>query len=133
MQILIVITLSLTLIGFILYKINKKFGLQEIITTVLIALVIGVGSSFLTEKKEKIVQNIFKQKYENSTNSKILKIKAQRLNNKNVSSSNKFIYKFDLIVSKKDKEFVCTINEVIIKKIEDEFIIGNYKESCIEK
>lgn len=133
MQILIVITLSLALIAFILYKINKKFGVQEIVTSIVIALVIAFGTSFLSEKKEVNVQNIFKEKYEKATNSKILKISAQRLNNKNVSSDNKFIYKFDLIINKNNKEFVCTINEVVINKIEDEYVIKPYKESCTEK
>ena len=66
-------------------------------------------------------------------NIEILKLSTELLNNKNISSSKRFLYNFTYIINKDNKEFVCSANKVEINKIQDEFIITKYKEVCQEK
>ena len=63
-------------------------------------------------------------------------LESELLNNKVVSSKDKFIYKFTYLVKKENKEFLCTANEVEINRIQDNFVFKNFlnlKEECIEK
>ena len=58
------------------------------------------------------------------------------MNNKVVSSKTKFVYEFTYLVTKDNKEFLCTANNVEINKIEDNYIFKNFsdlKEECVEK
>ena len=53
-----------------------------------------------------------------------------------VSSKDKFVYKFTFTVLKEDREFLCTLNNVEINKIKDEYIFVNFdglKEECFKK
>lgn len=133
MQMMVFLLIFAAIAAFIIYKINNKFEVKEGLL-LLGVLVLGILAIILfIDKKEETVPNIFKAQYEKETSSKILKFSAKRLNNKNLSSSSEFIYTFDYIVNKNDKEFVCTIENISIKKIEDEYIIDKYKENCKEK
>jgi hypothetical protein len=65
---------------------------------------------------------LFKEKYEKEKNITIESLSAELLNNKVVSSKDKFIYKFTYIISKENQEFLCTVSDVEINKIEDNYI-----------
>jgi hypothetical protein len=92
---------------------------------------------FLYEKnQENFFPNLFKEKYEKEKNTIIEGLKAELLNNKVVSSKDKFIYKFTYIIKKDNQEFLCTTSNVEIDKIEDNFIFKNFsdlKEECFKK
>jgi len=136
MQIIVFALVLITLVAFIIYKVNNKFETKEIIILVSLIIITVVTTIFLTNKKEELVPKMFKEKYEKEKNVTILKLSYERLNNKNISSKSNFIYKFDYIIEKDGKESVCTANEVSIKKIEDEYIFGDFnsfREECINK
>lgn len=136
MQIMVFALILIALVAFIIYKVNNKFETKEIII-LLILIVISIATTvFLLKEQKEVVPNIFKTKYQKEKNVMILKLSHERLNNKTTSSKTNFIYKFDFIIKKDDKEFVCTVNNVIIKKIEDEYIFENFNtlnEKCVSK
>jgi len=136
MQIMVFALVLIALAAFIIYKVNNKFETKEILI-LLSLIVIGIGTTlFLLQEKENKVPKIFKEKYQTSKNTEILKLSYTRLNNKNVSSNTNFIYNFDYIINKDNKEFFCTSKAVKIKKIEDEYIFENFNrldEKCIAK
>lgn len=136
MQVLVFAVVLIVIIAFIIYKVNNKFGTKEIVILVFLIL-IGISATiFLLKKSENTVPELFKEKYQTSRNIEILKLSATRLNNKNVSSKKDFIYDFDYIVIKNNKEYLCTSKNVKIKKIEDEYIFENFdtlNEKCISK
>ena len=136
MQFIVVILLAIVLVAFLMYKINNKFGTKEIIILILVIIVSILVTNITLKNQEEKVPNLFKTKYENTKNSKIEKLTYERLNNKTVSSKTEFIYNFDYIMKKDDKEFVCTAKSVKIKKIQDEFVFENFDgldETCDEK
>lgn len=136
MQIMVFALILIAITAFIIYKVNNKFETKEIVILVIL-IVIGISTTvFLINEQKELVPEIFKTKYEKEKNVTILKLSHERLNNKDLSSNSDFIYKFDYIIQKDDKKFVCTSNDVKIKKIEDEYIFENFNnlnEKCISK
>lgn len=136
MQIVVVILIAIVLVAFLIYKMNNRFETKEIAILVLVIIVsIAVGNMTIKNQEQK-VPNLFVTKYEKEKNSKIEKFTFERLNNKTVSSNSEFIYDFDYIVKKDDKEFVCNAKGVKIKKIQDEYVFekfNNLNEKCDEK
>ena len=133
MQIMIFVLILIALVAFIVFRVNNKFGTKEI--TILISLIIiSIGGILYSlQENETKVPEIFKERYQANKNAKILKFSFERLNNKNVSSSTEFIYNFDYIISKDGNEYVCSLKNVVIKKIEDEYIFNNFDkldENC---
>ncbi len=136
MQIIVFIVVILALVGFLIYKINKKFGIKEFFILLAVFAITLIGSNIFMKSTAGTVPDIFKEKYEKEKNVEILKLSYERLNNKNISSSTNFIYNFDYIIKKENKELVCTAKKVRIKKIEDEYIFENFNklnEECNKK
>lgn len=136
MQVMIFALVLIALVAFIIYKVNNKFETKEIVI-LLILIVITIGTTvYLFNKEEEKVPDIFKNKYQNEKQASILKLSYERLNNKNLTSKTNFVYNFDYIIKKDDKELVCSAKNVKIKKIEEEYIFENFKnlnEKCITK
>jgi len=136
MQIIFFIAVFIVLLAVIIYKINNRFQTKELIiffSIIVISIILGV---YFLDKKENVVPQLFKEKYEKENNAKIDKLSFERLNNKTVSSSTNFIYNFDFIVLKNNDEYVCSIKNVKIKKIEDEYVFENYEnleQECSKK
>lgn len=133
MQILIAILIILSLLAFIVYKIDNRFDKKEIIIYFVIVLVSAITYNIYEKNQSEKLPNSFKEKYFAKNNIEILKLSSELLNNKDISSTRNFIYKFTYIINKDGKEYLCTANEIKIKKIEDQFIFENFsnmKEEC---
>ncbi|QKF81365.1 hypothetical protein [Halarcobacter ebronensis] len=136
MQITLVAILFIALLGFIIYKINNRFALKELIILVSIIVVSVLALVMLLRNEEEKVPQLFKTKYEQNRKVTISKMSYERLNNKYITSKTEFVYNFDFIISKDNKELVCEVKNVVIKKIEDEYIFENFNtmdENCQEK
>ena len=136
MQIIIGIAILIIVVTLILYKVNNQFEKREFIILLLIVVISTIAMILYEKKQEQFFPNMFKEKYSKEKNLTIDGLTAELLNNKLVSSKNKFIYKFTYLVKKEDKEFLCTMTNVEINKIENNFIFKNFndlKEECIEK
>ena len=136
MQIIIAIAVLIIVITLILYKVNNQFEKREFIILLLIIIISSIAYGLYEKKQEEFFPNLFKEKYEKEKNIIIESLSAELLNNKVVSSKDKFIYKFTYLVKKENKEFLCTANEVEINRIQDNFVFKNFlnlKEECIEK
>lgn len=133
MQILISIIIIIILIGYIIYKIDKKFEKRDgFILTAVIIIVIAIFVMYQKNQKD-FLPNQFKEEYKKEKNAEILKLSSELLNNKDVASKKHFIYRFTYIINKNDKEYLCVVNNVEINKIEDEYIFGKWTEECKEK
>lgn len=136
MQIIITFAVILIIATIILYKINNRFQKKELLILFSI-IILTTGIMFLYEKnQENFFPNLFKEKYEKEKNTIIEGLKAELLNNKVVSSKDKFIYKFTYIIKKDNQEFLCTTSNVEIDKIENNFVFrdfSNLKEECFKK
>ncbi len=136
MQIMLIAIFFIFLIAYIIYKVNNKFEVKELTILFFIIVLLSILSYMFLEDKKHEVPELFKEKYEKVNNVKIEKFSFERLNNKMVSSKTNFIYNFDYIVKKENKEYICNVKNVKIKKIEDEFIFENFNslnEKCIQK
>ena len=136
MQIIIAIAVLIIVLTLVLYRMNKRFEKKELLILLFIVILSIAGTVLYEKKQEEFFPNMFKEKYEKEKNLIIESLKAELLNNKVVSSKDKFIYKFTYLIKKENKEFLCTINEVEINRIEDNFVFKNFsdlKEECIEK
>ncbi|RXK11610.1 hypothetical protein CP965_12630 [Halarcobacter mediterraneus] len=136
MQIMLIAIFFIFLIAYIIYKVNNKFEIKELTILFFIIVLLSILSYMFLEDKKHEVPELFKEKYEKVNNVKIEKFSFERLNNKMVSSKTNFIYNFDYIVKKENKEYICNVKNVKIKKIEDEFIFENFNslnEKCIQK
>lgn len=136
MQIIIAIAVLIIVLTLVLYRMNKKFEKKELLILLFIVILSIAGTVLYEKKQEEFFPNMFKEKYEKEKNLVIESLKAELLNNKVVSSKDKFIYKFTYLIKKENKEFLCSINEVEINRIEDNFVFKNFsdlKEECIEK
>ncbi|MFY9089426.1 hypothetical protein [Arcobacter aquimarinus] len=136
MQIIIALAILIITATVILYLINKRFEKKEFIILLVIILLSFITYIFYENKKENFFPNMFKEKYEKEKNVIVEGLKAELLNNKVVSSKDKFIYKFTYLIKKDNKEFLCTANEVEINRIQDNFVFKNFsdlKEECLEK
>ncbi|RXJ83221.1 hypothetical protein [Arcobacter cloacae] len=136
MQIIIALAILIISATVIIYLINKRFEKKEFIILLIIILLSIIAYVFYENKKENFFPNMFKEKYEKEKNVVVEGLKAELLNNKVVSSKDKFVYKFTYLIKKDNKEFLCTANEVEINRIQDNFVFKNFsdlKEECIEK
>lgn len=136
MQIIIAIAILIILITIMLYKVNDRFEKKEFIILLLIIIISTIGFTLYEKSQENFFPKMFKEKYEKEKNVNIEGLTAELLNNKVVSSKDKFIYKFTYLVKKENKEFLCTTSNVEIDKIENNFVFkdfSNLKEECIEK
>ena len=136
MQIIIAIAVLIVAITLILYKVNNQFEKKEFIILLLIIIITSLAYVSYEQNQEEFFPNMFKEKYEKEKNLTIESLSAELLNNKVVSSKDKFIYKFTYIVKKENQEIVCTTTNVEINKIEDNFVFKNFsdlKEECLKK
>ena len=136
MQIIIAIAVLIFAITLILYKVNNQFEKKEFIILLLIIIITSLAYVSYEQNQEEFFPNMFKEKYEKEKNIPIEKLSAELLNNKVVSSKDKFIYKFTYIIKKENEEFLCTTTNVEINKIEDNFVFKNFtdlKEECLKK
>ena len=133
MQILITIILIIILIGYIIYKMDKKFEKKEAMILTSVIVVIILVFTLYQKNQNNFLPNKFKEEYKKEHNIEILKLSSELLNNKNVSSKKHFIYKFTYIINKNDKEYLCVANNVEINKIEDAYIFKKWSEECKEK
>ena len=136
MQIIIAIAVLIIAITLILYRVNNQFEKKEFIILLLIIIITSLAYVSYEQNQEKIFPNMFKEKYEKEKNLTIESLSAELLNNKVVSSKDKFIYKFTYIIKKENQEFLCTTTNVEINKIEDNFVFKNFsdlKEECLKK
>lgn len=133
MQIIVAIAILIIVATLILYKVNNRFEKREFIILLLIIVITAVAYNSYEKTQEEFFPKMFKEKYSKEKNGTITELKAELLNNKDVSSKTKFVYKFTYLVKKDDKEFLCTASNVEINKIEDIFIFTNFselKEEC---
>jgi hypothetical protein len=136
MQIIIAIAVLIIALTLILYKVNNQFEKKEFIILLLIIIISSIGYGLYEKTQEEFFPNMFKEKYLKEKNVEIQGLTAELMNNKVVSSKTKFVYKFTYLVTKNNKEFLCTANNVEINKIEDNYIFKNFsdlKEECVEK
>jgi len=127
MQIFIAFLLLLTLLAFIIYKINNRFEKKEFISFTLIV-VIGLGGYlFYESQQEEYFPNKFKAKYYETKQLHINKLSYKLLNNKNITSKKYFVYSFTYLINKDNTDYLCTAPKVEIEKIEDDFIFKNFK------
>ena len=136
MQVIIIISILLIIGTVIIYKINDKFEKREFVILLGTIFLATIGFLFYENSKENYLPNLFLQKYEKENNTKIKSLNYELLNNKVVSSKDKFIYKFTYTILKENSEFLCTLDNVEINKIKDEYIFVNFsqlKEECLKK
>ena len=136
MQIIITISLLLVIATVIIYKVNDKFEKREFIILLATIFLLTIAFLYYENKQDNYLPNMFIKKYEQEYKTTIKSLDYELLNNKVVSSKDKFVYKFTFTVLKEDKEFLCTLNNVEISKIKDEYIFVNFnslKEECFKK
>jgi len=136
MQIMLIAVLFIVLVAYIIYKVNGKFEGKEFGILIAVLVLSGILTYALIEDKKQEVPEVFKTKYEKTHEVKISKFSYERLNNKMVSSKTNFIYDFDFITLKDGKEYLCSVKNVKVVKIEDEFVFENFDkldEKCTKK
>ena len=136
MQIIIMISLLLVIATVIIYKVNDKFEKREFIILLATIFLLTIAFLYYENKQDNYLPNMFIKKYEQEYKTTIKSLDYELLNNKVVSSKDKFVYKFIFTVLKEDREFLCTLNNVEINKIKDEYIFVNFdslKEECFKK
>jgi CTP:phosphocholine cytidylyltransferase-like protein len=133
MQILISVILIILLVGFVIYKIDGRFGKKEFLILTSIIIVIGLVFTMYQKNQENSLPNRFKTEYKKQNGIEILKLSSELLNNKYVSSKKHFVYKFTYIINKDEKEYLCVADNVRINKLEDEYIFEKWTEDCTEK
>lgn len=136
MQIIIGIAIFIIIATLILYKVNNRFEKKEFLILLAIIVISTIGYTMYENNQKNFFPKMFKEKYEKEKNVVIEGLESELLNNKVVSSKDKFIYKFTYLVKKENKEFLCTTNEVEINRIQDNFVFKNFsdlKEECLEK
>ncbi len=131
MQIIILSIIVFIILAFIMYKVTselqkKRFGLFAFFCIFILACILAYY-----EYKSDDLPKIFKTNYEKVNKIKIYKLSSQKLNNKNISSTTKFVYKFTYILNKKNKEYLCIAPNVQINKVANKFIVKNL-ENIIE-
>ncbi|WP_198305526.1 hypothetical protein [Arcobacter vandammei] len=136
MQVIITIAILLVIATIVIYKVNEKFEKKEFYILLVTIFIATCGFLYYEYKSENLLPNMFKQKYEQEYKNNIKSLDYELLNNKVVSSKDKFIYKFTYTVLKEESEFLCTLNNVEINKIKNEYIFVNFsnlKEECFKK
>lgn len=136
MQVIIIISILLIAATIIIYKINDRFEKREFVILLGTIFLTTIGFLFYENSKENYLPNLFLQKYQKDNNTKIKSLNYELLNNKVVYSKDEFIYKFTYTLLKDDSELFCTLDNVKINKIKDEYIFVNFselKEECLKK
>jgi len=136
MQIIIGITIFIVIFTTIIYKINDRFEKREFIILLVIIFFVTISIIWYEKSDENYLPKIFKEKYEKDKNLQIRSLSSELLNNKVLSSKDRFVYKFTYLVNKNDKEFLCTMENVEINRVEKKFIFKNFAnltEECIEQ
>ena len=136
MQIIITISLLLIIATVIIYKVNDKFEKREFIILLATIFLLTIAFLYYENKQDNYLPNMFIKKYEQEYKTTIKSLDYELLNNKVVSSKDKFVYKFTFTVLKEENEFLCTLSNVEINKIKDEYIFVNFndlKEECFKK
>ena len=136
MQIIFGIAIFIIVVTLILYKVNNQFEKKEFIILVVIIIISSIAYTLYENKQDEFFPKMFKEKYEKDNNITNKGLSSELLNNKMVSSKTKFVYKFTYIINKDDKEFLCTVSNVEINKIEDSYIFKNFKdlkEECTQR
>lgn len=136
MQIIFGIAIFIIITTLILYKVNNKFEKKEFLILLVILVISTISYTMYENNQENFFPKMFKEKYEKEKNVVIEGLESELLNNKVVTSKDKFIYKFTYLIKKDNKEFLCTANEVEINRIQDNFVFKNFsdlKEECLEK
>ena len=133
MQILISVILVIILVGFIIYKIDGRFGKKEFLILTSLIIVIALVFTIYEKNQKNTLPNKFKTEYKKQNGIEILKLSSELLNNKYVSSKKHFVYKFTYIIKKGEKEYLCVADNVRINKLEDEYIFEKWTEDCTEK
>ncbi len=136
MQIIIAIAVLIVAITLVLYKVNNQFQKKEFIILLLIIIITSITYRLYEKNQEEFFPNMFKEKYLKEKNLTIEGLNSELLNNKVVSSKDKFVYKFTYLIKKENKEFLCTVSNVQINKIENDFVFKNFndlKEECVLK
>lgn len=136
MQIIITISLLLIVATIIIYKVNDKFEKREFFVFLGIICITTIGFLFYENSKENYLPNLFIEKYEKEYKTTIKSLDYELLNNKVVSSKDKFVYKFTYTVLKDENEFLCTLDGIEINRIKEEYIFINFssiKEDCLKK
>ncbi len=126
MQIIITISLLLVIATVVIYKVNDKFEKREFIILIATIFLLTIAFLYYENKQDNYLPNMFIKKYEQEYKTTIKSLDYELLNNKVVSSKDKFVYKFIFTVLKEDNEFLCTISNVEINKIKYEYIFLNY-------
>ena len=136
MQIIITISLLLVIATVIIYKVNDKFEKREFIILLATIFLLTIAFLYYENKQDNYLPNMFIKKYEQEYKTTIKSLDYELLNNKVVSSKDKFVYKFIYTVLKEENEFLCTLSNVEINKIKNEYIFVNFnslKEECFKK
>lgn len=136
MQIIFGIAIFIIITTLILYKVNNRFEKKEFLILLVILVISTISYTMYENNQENFFPKMFKEKYEKEKNVVIEGLESELLNNKVVTSKDKFIYKFTYLIKKDNKEFLCTANEVEINRIQDNFVFKNFsdlKEECLEK
>lgn len=136
MQIIVGISLLLILATVIIYNVNDKFEKKEFIILLIIIIIGSSGFILYENSKEKKLPNLFIEKYEQEYKKSINSLDYELLNNKVVSSKDRFVYKFIYTITKDDKEQLCILDNVFIHRVKKEFVFTNFnelKEECISK
>ena len=136
MQIIITISLLLVITKIIIYKVNKKIKKREFIILLATIFLLTIAFLYYENKQDNYLPNMFIKKYEQEYKTTIKSLDYELLNNKVVSSKDKFVYKFTYTVLKEDSEFLCSSKDVEIHKIKNEYIFINFdslKEECFKK
>lgn len=135
MQIIFFSLLVIGLVGYIIFKISEIYHISirkiAIVLTGLFVLVsIGI---FLSVDKQGNFEELFKEKYKKQFGYDISKLSSKRIVKNQVLDEKDSYYKFIYIVNKNQKTYVCESNDILIQKIEDEYVLKPIKEECIEK
>lgn len=136
MQIIVGIALCIVIVTIIIYKLNDKFEKKEFF--ILILLIVALSSAFMIYEKysSNLLPNMFKERYEKESNQKIKSLDYELLNNKVVSSKDKFVYKFIFTLEKDDGEYLCIMNNIEINRVKNEYVFINFdkqKQECFKK
>ena len=136
MQIIIIVSILLVVATVVIFKINERFEKREFYILLLTIFIATIGFLYYENQKDNYLPNMFIEKYEQEYKTKIKSLDYELLNNKVVSSKDRFIYKFTYTVLKEDSEFLCSSKDVEIHKIKNEYIFINFdslKEECFKK
>ena len=97
MQIIITISLLLVIATVIIYKVNDKFEKREFIILLATIFLLTIAFLYYENKQDNYLPNMFIKKYEQEYKTTIKSLDYELLNNKVVSSKDKFVYKFTFL------------------------------------